>query len=93
MHEFDMCRMNECEYTSGAGGVQQQVHVGRKREVHTTSSRGYSNDYIHAETMYNLTAMTNRKMKFGALVWGGVFAGTVIPLIAVSFQQAKARGG
>lgn len=50
-------------------------------------------DYIHAETMYNITAMTNRKVKFGALVWGGVSAGILIPLIACGHQQRKAKGG
>jgi hypothetical protein len=52
----------------------------------------YSNDYIHAETMYNLTAMKGRTIKFGALVWGGVSIGIVVPLIACHFQQQKAKG-
>ena len=52
----------------------------------------YNNDYIHAETMYNLPAMQGRRAKFGALVWGGVMIGIFVPLIACAFQQKKAKG-
>lgn len=60
--------------------------------MRSSKNQMYSNDYIHAETMYNLTAMQGRTMKFGALVWGGVATGIFIPLIACNFQQRKAKG-
>lgn len=49
-------------------------------------------DYIHAPSMYNLPAMTNRKLKFGLGVAGVVLGGSAIPFIAASHQQKKARG-
>jgi len=67
--------------------------VHKQNEVHASKNQRYSNDYIHAETMYDLLAMTNRTIKFGALVWGGVFLGIFIPLVACNFQQRKAKGG
>jgi len=71
----------------------RKIHVYKQNEVQASKNQRYSNDYIHAETMYNLPAMTNRSIKFGALVWGGVFSGIFIPLLACSFQQKKAKGG
>lgn len=70
----------------------RDIHASRNNEVHASNKKMYSNDYIHAETMYNLTAMTGRNMKFGALVWGGVGIGIFVPMIACNFQQRKARG-
>ncbi|KAG0584893.1 hypothetical protein KC19_3G243300 [Ceratodon purpureus] len=71
----------------------REFHTSKQNELHASKNQMYSNDYIHAETMYNLTAMTGRNVKFGALVWGGVATGIFVPLIACSFQQRKAKGG
>jgi len=71
----------------------RHLHGGHAKLIHATTPKGYDNDYIHAETMYNITTMTNRKAKFGTLVFGGVIVGIAIPLVACSFQQKKARGG
>ncbi len=42
--------------------------------------------------MYNLPAMTNRKLKFGLGVAGVVIGGFSVPFIAAAHQQKKARG-
>lgn len=52
----------------------------------------YSPEYEHAETMYNLPAMKNRKMKFGIGVFGSVAMGAILPVVACNFQQRKAKG-
>ncbi|XP_024380202.1 uncharacterized protein [Physcomitrium patens] len=78
---------------SPSGGLVRQLHACRPNEVRASGSRYYSNDYIHAESMYNLTAMSGRSVKFGALVWGGVLTGILVPLCACNFQQRKPRGG
>jgi hypothetical protein len=49
-------------------------------------------DYIHAPSMYNITAIKNRKIKFGAAVAGLVGLGAAIPWIAAQWQFKKARG-
>lgn len=53
--------------------------------------QGYD-DYVHAEHMYNITAMTNRKLKFalGTIVLVG--AGVGIPAWAVHWTQSKRMG-
>jgi hypothetical protein len=71
----------------------RHLHGGHAKLIHPTTPKGYGNDYIHAETMYNITTMTHRKAKFGTLVFGGIIVGIAIPLTACSFQQKKARGG
>ena len=48
-------------------------------------------DYIHAEHMYNLPAMKNRTLKMGLAVSAVVGIGTAVPIIAVIFQQKKAK--
>lgn len=75
--------------------ISKWTHAGNLRNIHApkTKQYEYSNDYIHAPTMYNLTQMKGRKLKFGILVFGGVAAGTLLPIFAVCFQQNKAAAG
>ena len=42
--------------------------------------------------MYNITAIKNRKLKFGAATLALLGLGTGIPFIAAAWQQKKARG-
>ncbi len=49
-------------------------------------------DYLHAEHMYNIPAMKNRKLKFGSAIVAVVGLGSAIPWIACEFQFMKARG-
>jgi hypothetical protein len=49
-------------------------------------------DYIHAPSMYNIPAMTNRKLKFGLGVSAVVLGGFAVPVIAASHQQRRAAG-
>ncbi|BBM98718.1 hypothetical protein MPTK1_1g15700 [Marchantia polymorpha subsp. ruderalis] len=62
------------------------LHQQGRREFH------YSNDYIHAPTMYNITAIKNRKLKFGVAVFGGVAVGIIVPMYAYCLQQNRAKG-
>jgi hypothetical protein len=42
--------------------------------------------------MYNIPAMTNRKLKFGLGVSAVVLGGFAVPVIAASHQQRRAAG-
>jgi hypothetical protein len=59
-------------------------------EAHGASHDGYD-DYIHAEHMYNLPAMKNRTLKMALAVSAVVGIGTAVPIVAVIFQQKKAK--
>eukprot|EP00244_Chara_vulgaris_P012928 TRINITY_DN705_c1_g1_i3.p2 TRINITY_DN705_c1_g1~~TRINITY_DN705_c1_g1_i3.p2 ORF type:complete len:105 (-),score=32.85 TRINITY_DN705_c1_g1_i3:67-345(-) len=59
------------------------------------ASSGYGGDepaYLHADRMYDLPSMKNRKLKMGLLVFGGLGFGIAVPLFAVAVQQQKAKG-
>ncbi|GBG68959.1 hypothetical protein CBR_g3658 [Chara braunii] len=58
------------------------------------ASGGYGDEpaYLHAEHMYDLPSMKNRKLKMGLLVFGGLGFGIAVPLFAVAVQQQKAKG-
>lgn len=60
--------------------------------VHSFLLHRVQDDYIHAPSMYNITAIKNRKIKFGAAVAGLVGLGAAIPWIAAQWQFKKARG-
>jgi len=62
------------------------------RQFHATGAKRYSNDYIHAEHMYDITAMKNRKVKMALGVFGALAFGTVVPIFAVHFQMKKQGG-
>jgi hypothetical protein len=49
-------------------------------------------DYVHAPSMYNLPAMSNRKLKFGLGVTACVVGGFAVPAIAAAHQQKRAAG-
>jgi hypothetical protein len=63
------------------------------RQFHATGAKRYSNDYIHAEHMYDITAMKNRKVKMAAGVFGSLAIGIMVPIWAVQYQLKKAGGG
>ncbi|KAG0556752.1 hypothetical protein KC19_11G076900 [Ceratodon purpureus] len=63
------------------------------RQFHATGAKRYSDDYIHADHMYNITAMKNRKLKMGVGVFGSLAIGIMVPIWAVQFQMKKAGGG
>jgi hypothetical protein len=42
--------------------------------------------------MYDIGSMSNRGLKFGLGIFGGMALGSAIPVIAVKFQQKKAQG-
>ena len=46
-------------------------------------------DYIHAPHMYNIDAMTHKKLKFGLGCASVLGLGFGIPFFAVHFQNAK----
>mmetsp|Transcript_11055 Transcript_11055/g.30879 ORF Transcript_11055/g.30879 Transcript_11055/m.30879 type:complete len:85 (-) Transcript_11055:1540-1794(-) len=48
--------------------------------------------YEHAEHMYDIGSMSNKGLKFGLGIFGGLALGCAIPVIAVKFQQKKAQG-
>ncbi|CAM6105169.1 unnamed protein product [Calypogeia fissa] len=82
-----LCRKAAPAASSNLGKPGRSFHASAPTQLE------YSNDYIHAPTMYNLTKMKGRKLKFGILVFGGVAAGTLVPILAVCFQQSKAAAG
>ena len=41
-------------------------------------------DYVHAKNMYNITSMTNRKLKFGLGIGGVVALGCAVPWVSYS---------
>ncbi|KAL3140635.1 hypothetical protein ABBQ32_005202 [Trebouxia sp. C0010 RCD-2024] len=68
-----------------------KTSTGQQSGGHGHSSGGYD-DYIHAEHMYSLSKMPHRKLKMGLACSGIVLAGAGIPIAAIQFQKAKARG-
>eukprot|EP00884_Botryococcus_braunii_P021256 jgi/Botrbrau1/7814/Bobra.0159s0242.1 len=48
--------------------------------------------YIHAPNMYELWNMKNRPLKWGLATAGILIAGSGIPIVAVLYQQEKAKG-
>ena len=80
-------------------------HAAGSRPFHTTGTKqmggggghaGHADhdnydDYLHAEHMYNLPAMKNRTLKMGLAVFAVVGIGTAVPIVAVIFQQKKAK--
>jgi len=66
--------------------------VSGTRQFHATGAKRYSNDYIHAEHMYDITAMKNRKVKMALGVFGSLALGTFVPIWAVHFQMKKQGG-
>ena len=63
------------------------------RQFHATGAKRYSDDYIHAEHMYNITGIKNRKAKMAAGVFGSLTIGIMVPIWAVQYQLKKAGGG
>ncbi|XP_024356743.1 uncharacterized protein [Physcomitrium patens] len=63
------------------------------RQFHATGAKRYSNDYIHADHMYDITAMKNRKLKMAVGTFGALAIGIVVPIWAVQFQMKKQGGG
>lgn len=49
-------------------------------------------DYVHAKHMYNITGMTNRKLKFGLGTIAVAGGGAAVTAIAVNHAQSKAKG-
>lgn len=49
-------------------------------------------DYEHAPRMYNLDAVKNKELKFGAAIVGIVGGGIGVSVFALYWQQLKARG-
>ncbi|KAL3158239.1 hypothetical protein ABBQ38_010491 [Trebouxia sp. C0009 RCD-2024] len=68
-----------------------KTSTGQHSGGHGHSSGGYD-DYIHAEHMYSLSKMPHRKLKMGLACSGLLVAGAGIPIAAIQFQLAKARG-
>jgi hypothetical protein len=77
------------------GYLSNYIFAAKPRTFHASATKllQYSNDYIHAPTMYDITKMKNRKLKFGLGVFGGVAFGTFVPIFAVFHQQHKANAG
>ncbi|KAJ7561281.1 hypothetical protein O6H91_03G021700 [Diphasiastrum complanatum] len=82
--------------TLGASGASRigsrALHAGGIKQ---TSEHGgsYGADYLHAEHMYNIPAMSHRKLKFGLGVFGALAIGIGVPIFAVVFQQKKQSAG
>lgn len=72
-----------------AGLIDIVLDVVGTRQFHSTGAKSYSNDYIHAEHMYNITGMKNRKVKMFVGVFGALAIGTIVPIWAVRFQMKK----
>ena len=51
---------------------------------------GYKYDYLHGPHMYDLSQMSNRKLKWGLASAGILVAGFGIPIYAVRFSNQKA---
>ena len=51
---------------------------------------GYKYDYLHGPHMYDLSQMSNRKLKWGLASAGILVAGFGIPIWAVRFSNQKA---
>lgn len=49
-------------------------------------------DYEHAPRMYNIDAIANKELKFGAAIIGIVGGGVGVSVFALHWQQLKARG-
>lgn len=55
-------------------------------------ARGGHYDYEHAPRMYNINAIQNRELKFGASIVAVVGGGIGLSIFALQWQQAKAKG-
>jgi hypothetical protein len=69
--------------------------LGSKKSFHSSPQPKGGHDgpaYEHAEHMYDVRSISNRGLKFGLGIFGGLALGSAIPVIAVKFQQAKAQG-
>mmetsp|Transcript_5767 Transcript_5767/g.16512 ORF Transcript_5767/g.16512 Transcript_5767/m.16512 type:complete len:91 (+) Transcript_5767:130-402(+) len=76
----------------GSSKVHRAFH---KSAVPAGGGHGHSEGYdayIHAEHMYNMTAMKNRKFKMAAGTIGLVGAGITVPCIAVWWSEKKRAG-
>ncbi len=49
-------------------------------------------DFEHAPRMYNIDAIKNKQLKFGAAIVGIVGGGVGLSIFALQWQQAKAKG-
>lgn len=67
--------------------------AGQRGIASSRSAAGGAHDphYVHAETMYELWNMKNRKAKFGSAIVGVVVGGFAVPLIACWYSQYKTR--
>jgi hypothetical protein len=77
------------------GAARIAVRQAGKRAFTTSSvaKGGHGGPaYEHAEHMYDIGSMSNRGLKFGLGIFGGLGLGCAIPVIAVKFQQKKAQG-
>ncbi|KAF3775334.1 hypothetical protein EJ110_NYTH50759 [Nymphaea thermarum] len=71
------------------------------RSVHSTSVKRMAGDhghghghgsepfYLHAKHMYNLDRMKHQRLKMTLGVWTCFTIGTMVPIVAVIFQQKK----
>ncbi|KAH9559623.1 hypothetical protein CY35_06G069000 [Sphagnum magellanicum] len=69
------------------------INTTTTRKIHATTARHYAEDYIHAEHMYNLPSMKQRKVKMFIAVFGSLFFGAAVPIWAVRFQLKKQGPG
>lgn len=70
------------------GVIQAAAPLELELTPRASTLQGYD-DYIHAEHMYNITAMKNRKIKFALGTITLVGLGVGIPALAVHWTQAK----
>jgi hypothetical protein len=77
-----------------ASEVAPKVAAAGQRGISSSRSAlggAHEPHYVHAETMYELWNMKNRKFKFGAAILGIVVGGFTVPLVACSYAQYKTR--
>lgn len=62
------------------------------RQFHASGTKHYGDDYLHAEHMYNVQGMKNRKLKVFLGSFGSLALGIMVPVWAVQYQMKKQGG-
>ncbi|CAM6023084.1 unnamed protein product [Sphagnum balticum] len=66
--------------------------VSGTRQFHASGPKHYGDDYLHAEHMYNIQGMKNRKLKVFLGSFGSLALGIMVPVWAVHYQMKKQGG-
>ncbi|KAH9538619.1 hypothetical protein CY35_15G016100 [Sphagnum magellanicum] len=68
------------------------ITVSGTRQFHASGPKHYGDEYIHAEHMYDIQGMKNRKLKVFLGTFGALAIGIMVPIWAVQYQRKKQGG-